>query len=682
MKITHAAAFTAGLVSVAFAAPTQHQPVFGPWGVTLAYMDTSVSPGNDFFRYTNGGWLKTAVIPPDRQIAGVNLELDKENEARLKDIVASLAVKPDAALSGEERKLRDLYNAFENTREIEAQGLGPVKADLARIAALKTYADVAAFMGSPATQVSGPFDIDIDIDEKNPDAYVILLTQSGLGMPDRDYYLLKDKESSATREAYRKYLTDMLALADVRTPARGAAVYALEERIARVHWPAAERREAEKVYNPMSLSALQSFAPQFPWASYFSAAGVSPRSPKGERVVVVREKSAFPKLAAVFATTPVAVWRDYLTVRYLHAHASYLPKQVDDADFAFYGRVIGGQKQQLPRDLRGIHLLDRQMGEALGKLYVARYFPPQAKAKIQQLVANLLKAYEADIGTLTWMTPATKAKALEKIRRFTPHVGYPDKWRDYSALSIVPGKLLEDTTNAVVFEWDRELKRIDAPVDRGEWDMTPPTNNAYYNPTLNEIVFPAGILQPPYFDPNADDAVNYGEIGATIGHEISHGFDDQGSKYDASGRLHNWWSTQDRKDFDARTAALAKQYDQYQPLPGLHVNGRLTLGENIADLAGLVIAYKAYHIALGGKPAPVLSGLTGDQRFYIAYGQSWREVWTDGLTRRIVLSNPHSPSKYRVDGVVRNDSGWYAAFAQIKPGDTYYLPPAERVQLW
>lgn len=682
MKTTRAAALTAGLVSVAFAASPPTKPVFGPWGVTLADMDTSVGPGSDFFRYTNGGWLKTAVIPPDRQFAGVNLELDKENEARLKSIVAGLAAKPEAALSAEERKLRDLYNAFENTRAIDAAGLDPVKPDLERIAAFKTYADVAAFMGSPASQVSGPFDINIDIDEKNPDAYVILLSQSGLGMPDRDYYLLKDKDSAATREAYHKYLTAMLAFAGVHDAARSAAVYALEERIARVHWPAAERREAEKVYNPLSLSALAKFAPQFPWDSYLAAAGVSRRSSRGERVVVVREKSAFPKLAALFAATPVPVWRDYLTVRYLHSHASYLPTQIDDADFAFYGVVIGGQKQQLPRDLRGIHLLDRQMGEALGKLYVARYFPPQAKAKIQQLVANLLKAYETDIGTLTWMTPATRQKALEKIRRFTPKVGYPDKWRDYSALTIVPGELVRDATNTVVFEWNRELKRIDTPVDRGEWDMTPPTNNAYYNPTLNEIVFPAGILQPPYFDPNADDAVNYGEIGATIGHEISHGFDDQGSKYDATGRLNNWWTAEDRKNFDARTAALAKQYDQYQPLPGLHVNGRLTLGENIADLAGLVIASKAYHIALGGKPAPVLSGFTGDQRFYIAYGQSWREVWTDGLTRRIVLSNPHSPSKYRVNGVVRNDNGWYAAFPQIKSGDTYYLTPAERVQLW
>jgi putative endopeptidase len=313
---------------------------------------------------------------------------------------------------------------------------------------------------------------------------------------------------------------------------------------------------------------------------------------------------------------------------------------------------------------------------------VARYFPPEAKAKIQQLVANILKAYDADIQTLTWMGPATREKALEKIRRFTVKVGYPDKWRDYSTLTIVPGRLVEDVTNAQVFEWNRQLKRIDGPVDRGEWGMTPSTNNAYNNPPLNEIVFPAGILQPPYFDPHADDAVNYGEIGATIGHEISHGFDDQGSKYDASGRLSDWWTAEDRKNFDARTAALAKQYDQYEPLPGLHINGHLTLGENIADLAGLEIAYKAYHIALGGKPAPVLDGFSGDQRFYIAYGQSWREVWTQGLTHRVVLSDPHSPSAFRVNGVVRNSGGWYEAFPQVKPGDALYLPPAERVSLW
>jgi putative endopeptidase len=682
MKTLAIVALYCGSIAPAFGASAPAGAAFPPWGVTLTYMDPSVAPGTDFFRYTNGTWLKSAVIPPDRQVAGVNLELDKGNEAQLKSIIAELTAKPQGQLSAEERKLRDLYNAFEDTQAIEAAGLASVQDDLTRIASLKTHAEVAAFMGSPATQVGGPYEIDIDVDEKNPDAYVVLLSQSGLGMPDRDYYLLKDQDSAMTRAAYQKYLADMLSIAGVHDAARGAAVYALEAKLAQVHWPAADRREADKVYNPLTLSALTSFAPQFPWDAFLSAAGMSRTSPRGERFVVVREKSAFPKLAAVFSATPVAVWRDYLTVRYLHSRASCLPQRVDATDFAFYGVVIAGQKAQLPRDLRGIHLLDSQMGEALGKLYVARYFPPEAKAKIQQLVANLLKAYEADIATLTWMTPATREKALEKIRRFTVRVGYPDKWRDYSALTIVPGQLVADFTNAQVFEWNRELKRIDEPVDRGEWGMTPPTNNAYNTPWLNEITFPAGILQPPYFDPNADDAVNYGEIGATIGHEISHGFDDQGSKYDPSGRLSDWWTAEDRKAFDARTAALARQYDQYQPLPGLHINGRLTLGENIADLAGLVIAHKAYQLALGGKPAPVLDGFSGDQRFYIAYGQSWREVWTDGLTRRVVLSDPHSPSAFRVNGVVRNTAGWYEAFPQIKPGDAFYLPPAERVALW
>jgi putative endopeptidase len=672
----------AALAGAATMAAAAEHAVFGPWGLSLDYVDGSVKPGDDFFRYSNGGWLKTAAIPPDRAVAGVNLELDKGNEAKLKTIVAELEAKPLDQLSSEERKLRDFYDAFEDTKAVEAAGLAPIRADLRKIARLKTPADVAAFMATPATQVGAPMALRITIDQKNPSAYAIRLGQSGLGMPDRDYYLGADKQLVATREAYKKYLAQMLGFAGVKNgAARGAAVYALEEKLAGAQWPAADRRDADKTYNPMTVSALTDFAPQFPWNAYLAAAGVAPNSPHGERSVVVAEKSAFPKLAAIFAETPVAVWRDYLTVRLLHAYSDYLPKKIDDADFAFYGTIISGQKQQLPRDLRGIHLLDGEMGEALGKLYVAKYFPPEAKAKVTLLVQNLLKAYEADIQTLTWMTPETKAKALEKIRNFTPKVGYPDTWRDYSALVVVPHDVVADVRNADVFEWNRRLARIDGPVDRGEWGMTPPTNNAYYNPTLNEIVFPAGILQPPYFDPNADDAVNYGEAGATIGHEISHGFDDQGSKYNAVGVLQNWWTDQDRKDFDARTTALAKQYDGYEPLPGLHINGRLTLGENIADLAGLVIAHKAYLISLGGKPAPVLDGMTGDQRFYVAYGQSWREIWTDGLTRRTVLSNPHSPSKFRVNGVVRNDDGWYAAF-DVKPGDAMYLEPDQRVRLW
>jgi putative endopeptidase len=675
------AAFALGLAVLAKGSVTA-TPQFPPWGVTLDYIDEGVSPGADFFRYSNGGWLNTAVIPPDRQVAGVNLELDQRNEAKLKGIIASLIVKSDDALSSEERKLRDLYGAFEDTAALDAAGTGPIKADLDRIASLQSPAGVAAFMADPATSTAGPFRARIDIDEKNPQAYIVRVGQSGLGMPDRDYYLRDDKALAATREAYKKYVANMLHFAGIDDAARAQAVYVLEARIAQAHWSATDRRDADKTYNLMSISQLEALAPQYPWSVAFAAGHISRTSSKGERSVVVSEKSAFPKLAAIFAETPIAVWRDYMMVRYIHSHADWLSQQIDDADFAFYGTVLEGQEQQLPRDIRGIHLLDSLMGEALGKLYCAQYFPPEAKARSQQLVANLLRAYEADIRTLTWMTPATRAKALQKIRTFNPKIGYPDRWRDYSALMIRRDDLAGDVRNARVFEYRRRLARLDSPVDRAEWGMTPPTNNAYYNPTLNEIVFPAGILQPPYFDPNADDAVNYGEIGATIGHEISHGFDDQGSKFDAKGRLQNWWTAKDRKDFDARTAQLARQYDQYEPLPGFHLNGKLTLGENIADLAGLVIAHKAYHLALGGKPAPVLNALTGDQRFYIAYGQSWREVWTDSSTRRSVLADPHSPPKYRVDGVVRNDDGWYQAFPQAKAGDQYYLPPDQRVRLW
>ena len=678
MKTIIASMLAAVLAVSAFA--TTHA-VFPPWGVTLNYLDTSVAPGADFFRYTNGGWLKHAVIPPDRQAAGINLELNEGNERKLRTIVAALNAKPEAALAPEERKLRDLYRSFIDTAAIEAAGLDPVRADLAKIESLASPAEIAAFMGNPATRTRGPFALRITVDDKNPDAYIVGLTQSGLGMPDRDYYLREDKDLDTTREAYREYLSAMLAHVGVHDAARAAALYELEQRLAQTHWPAAERRDADKTYNPMTLTELESLAPEFPWRAFLGAAGVPLRSESGERRVDVGEKSAFPKLAAVFAATPVAVWRDYLTVRYLHQHANYLPQAIEATDFSFYGRVISGQKEQLPRDLRGIHLLDEELGEALGKLYCAAYFPPEAKTKSQALVANLLKAYEVDIRSLSWMTAATRQKALEKLHTFTSKIGYPDSWRDYSALAIPANDLVGAVRNAEVFEWQRQLARLDAHVDRGEWFMTPPTNNAYYNPPLNEIVFPAGILQPPYFDPNADDAANYGAIGAVIGHEISHGFDDQGSKYDATGRLSNWWTDEDRKNFDSRTARLAQQYDAYQPLPELHLNGQLTLGENIADLAGIVIAHRAYRIATGGK-APMLNGFTGDQRFYLAYGQSWREVWSEGLTRRVVLSNPHSPSAFRVNGVVRNDDGWYAAFPQVRHEDAYYLAPAERVALW
>ena len=657
-------------------------PQFGTWGVDLAAMDHAVKPGDNFFLFVNGTWLKTAQIPPDRSSTGAFQDLRIHSETQMGAIIAALEARPYASLSAEEKKLRDLYDSFVDRKQIDSRGLTPAKKDLERLASLKTLDDVAAAMGAPRLELDGPYNMGIGVDAKNPDAYAINLSQSGLGMPDRDYYLRDDKEIAATRDAYKKYLATMLDMAGVPdADKRADAVYNLELAMAKVEWPNADRRDADKTYNPMSISQLEAYAPGFPWHAYFAAADVPFSSRHGERQVVIAEKTAFPQLAKIFAATPIEVWRDYLTLRYLHAFAAYLPQTFDMADFAFYGTVLEGRPQQLPRDKRAAHLLDAEMGEALGKLYVAKYFPPAAKAAAEKLVGNLLKAYDADIRTLTWMTPATRQKALEKLHKFTPHIGYPDKWRDYSALTITRDDLVGNIQNSAQFEWNRQLRRIDDPVDKNEWGMSPPTVNAYYDPTVNGIFFPAAILQPPFFDPNADDAVNYGGIGAVIGHEISHGFDDQGSKYDGRGALKNWWTDEDRKNFEARTKMLGAQFNSYEPLPGLHINGAFTMGENIADLAGITIAYKAYHISLGGKTGKALGGFTPDQRFYLSFGQIWRAKLREGALREQILSNEHSPPEFRAIGATRNSDPWYAAFG-VTAGQKYYLPEDQRVHLW
>ncbi|MBV8535309.1 MAG: M13 family metallopeptidase, partial [Alphaproteobacteria bacterium] len=628
----------AGLVAGMAQAADPGEVHYGTWGVDLAAMDPEVKPGDDFFRYVNGHWLATAEIPPDRSATGAFLDLRIRSEARMGEIVAELEARPYAGLSDEEKKLRDLYDAFVDRAQIDSRGLGPAQKDLDYIAGLKTLADVATAMGTRRLGLGGPFAVWIGIEDKHPDTYSIETTQSGLGLPNRDYYLRDDKAIVDTREAYKNYLASMLTLAGIAdTAARADRIYALEAALAKVHWTNADRRDAIKTYNPMPFSELEGLAPGFPWKAYFAAADIPLTTPRGERQVTVHEKSAFPELAKIFADTPVEVWRDYLTARYLHGYAAYLPHEFDETDFAFYGTTLYGNPQQLERAKRAVHLLDGMLGEALGKLYVAKYFPPDAKAQADRLVQNLLRAYDADIRVLSWMTPETREKALDKLHKFTPHIGYPDKWRDYSALAISRDDLIGDIQAGSVFDWNRRLKRIDQPVDKSEWGMSPPTVNAYYTASMNAIFFPAAILQAPFFDPHADDAVNYGAIGAVIGHEISHGFDDQGSKYDGSGTLDNWWTDEDRKNFDAATKQLGTQYDSYEPQSGLHVNGAYTMGENIADLAGLTIAYKAYHLSLEGRPPQTLDGFTGDQRFYLSYAQVWRTKMRDGALRAQVL---------------------------------------------
>ena len=669
------------LASVAFTGAYGDAPKteYGTWGFDTAAMDKTVKPGDDFFQYANGTWYKTAEIPPDRASTGSFQDLRILSEKRMQEIAASLDARPYDQLSVEEKKLRNLYDGFVDQKSLDAKGMTGAQHDLDMIAHLKTHEDVAAAMGDPALQLDSPIGFGIGINAKNPNAYDIELSQAGLGMPDRDYYLKDDAELAKTRDAYKKHMVAMFALAGIKDGEKRAdAVYDLEHKMAEADWANADRRDVDKVYNPMSFGELKAMAPKMPWDALFSKTGLKIDD---KHQVVVAEKSAFPKLAVIFAETPVAVWQDYLTLHYLHTYAAYLPKAVDDENFAFYGTTLQGNSQQLPRATRATHLLDDRMGEALGKVYVSKYFPPEAKAKALELVHNLLKAYEADIETLDWMSSETKAKAEEKIHKFTIKIGYPDKWRDYSALEIKRDDLIGNIQRANQFEWNRQAKRIDEPTDKTEWGMSPPTVNAYNNSQWNEIVFPAAIMQPPFFDPNADDAVNYGGIGAVIGHEISHGFDDQGAKFDADGVFQNWWTPEDLKTFQAKTAMLGKQYDAYEPLPGLHVNGAFTMGENVADNAGIAIALKAYHISLGGKKAPVIDGFSGDQRFYLGFGQIWRGKLRDGALRQQVLSNEHSPPMQRAIGATRNQNEWYDAFG-VKPGDKYYLPPDQRVHLW
>ena len=661
---------------IAFAAPSA-KPAFGSWGVDLTGMDKSVKPGDDFFEYANGAWLKRTEIPADRTSIGSFQNLQILSENRMKELVGELEARDPASLNPEDKQLRDLYDAFMDTKQIETRGLDPIKPDLARIAALKTADDVAKLMGDPEFPGGSIVATSISPDAKNSNAYVMTASQAGLGLPDRDYYLRDDPALATTRDAYKKYLAGMLTLlGEKNADRRAAAVYALETDIAKAHWPVAEKRNADKTYNPISVANLAAFAPGFAWGDFFQMQGIGPA-----RKVIARENTAFVPLASLFAKTPVAVWRDYMTLHYVHAMAPYLPKAFDDANFDFYGKVLGGQTQQLPRATRAVRLLDSTLPHPFGKLYVAKYFPPATKAKAEQLVANLLKAYDADIRTITWMSPVTRQKALDKLHAFTPHIGYPDKWRDYSGLVIKRDDLIGNIERSSLFEWNYDLGRIDKPVDRNEWGMTPPTINAYYTQLFNSIFFPAAILQPPFFDPNADDAANYGGIGAVIGHEISHGFDDQGSKYTGAGNLESWWTPDDRKSFEARTTMLGAQFDSYEGLPGLHVNGKLTMGENIGDLSGLAIALKAYHASLGGKKAPVVDGFTGDQRFFLSFAQIWRAKYRDSQMRQQILSNPHSPPHFRVDGPTRNNEAWYEAFG-VKPGDKMYLAPEQRVTLW
>jgi putative endopeptidase len=647
----------------------------GAWGLDLSAHDSAVKPGDDFYRYANGHWLDTTQIPPDRTNWNAFSQLADKAQHDLRTIAESLP--PDAPAGSTERKVGDYYRAYLDTDAIERAGLGPAQPALDAIAAARSYEDLARLMGRRDLSLRAPLRLAITTDQKNPDRYIVTILQSGLGLPDRDYYLKNEPVFTDLRARYVAHITHMLTLAGARHAAQDAqSILDIETRIAQIHWPAAKRRDRDLTYNLRTRAQLEQQTPGIPWQELLAAQGLQSR-----KAFVLRELDAIEGLARLFRQIPVTRWRAYFEYHYLADLADVLPKAFDAEHFAFYGHALSGQPQQQERWKRAVDALDEDLGEAIGQLYVQRYFPPAAKAQMLALVENLRAAYSVRIQGLTWMSPATKKVALEKLAAFHPKIGYPEHWRDYSALQIRTADAFGNRVRARVFDWQRELNRIDQPTDRGEWGMTPQTINAYYNPTFNEVVFPAAILQPPFFDPNADAAVNYGGAGGAIGHEMGHGFDDQGAKSDARGVLRTWWQPEDEQAFHALVEKLAGQYDGYVALPGLHVNGHLTLGENIGDLGGLSVALEAYHISLHGKPAPVLDGLSGDQRFFLSWAQVWRSLDRDEELRKQVMSNPHSPSRFRVDGPVRNIDAWYAAFG-VKSGDQLYLAPEDRVHIW
>jgi putative endopeptidase len=655
------------------AKPAAARPHFGTWGFDVAGMDRAAKPGDNFNDFANGTWTKTTEIPADKPVWGGFVELDDLSTRRTRTIIED-AAKANAAAGSNQRKVGDFYAAFMDEAAIEAKGVQPLKPYLDRVAGIRSASELAGLFGEYAQLgVAVPIEAMIDQDLKVNTRYAAYVGQGGLGMPDRDYYL--DAKHEETRGKYKAHVATMLRLAGIADPdAKAQRILDLETRIATAHWTRVEQRAIDKLYNPMTKAELASRLPGFDWNAYLAGAGLG-----AQDGVIVMHPSALEGAAKLVASEPLDTWKDYLTFRLIARAAPVLPKAFVEENFAFNGKTLAGTPQMRERWKRGSDMVGNAMGEAVGQLYVARHFPPESKAKADELVRNLIKAMDLRLQNLSWMAPETKAKARAKLAAFTPKIGYPDKWRDYSALEVRAGDAFGNLVRSAKFGYEFNLAKLGKPIDRGEWGMFPQTVNAYANPLLNEIVFPAAILQPPFFDPNADDAVNYGGIGSVIGHEISHHFDDQGSKFDKNGNMAEWWTEADKAAFKKLTDQLVGQYAAYEALPGTKVNGELTLGENIADLAGLAIAYDAYRVSLGGREAPVIDGYTGDQRFFLGFGQVWRTKYRDQLLQQLLTVDPHSPGTIR-PLVVRNHDAWYQAF-QVRDGKLY-LKPEERIRIW
>jgi predicted metalloendopeptidase len=648
-------------------------------GIDTSAFDPGVRVQDDFYGHVNGKWMAATPIPASKARWGTYDQLRETAQEQVRTILDDTVKHPGAAGS-ETRKIADLYLSFVDEKARNALGIKPLQADLARIAALRSKKDLPALMAYLSRSgVTTPFALDVYQDAKDATRYAVYASQSGLGLPDRDYYLKDDDTKLKTaRTAYLQHVQTLLAMGgDKQAAAHAADVLALETALAQAQWTRVESRDALKTYNPVAFDKLGELAPGMDWNAYLAAAGLSSKTD----FLVVRQPSYFTAMAGVVNAQPLGAWKSYFTWQVLAAYAPYLSNPFVEERFAFTGKRLRGVPENEPQWQLAQRLVDTAMGEAVGKLYVAKYFPPENKARVQAMVDNFLATFHEGIDALEWMGPETKKEAQAKLASFRPNIGYPDKWRDYSALKTRPKDLVANVRAAYQFAYQRGINKLGQPVDRGEWSMLPQTVNAQFSPLKNAITFPAALLQPPFFNARAEDAVNYGAVGTSIGHEISHGFDDQGSQYDGLGNLRNWWTAEDRANFSTRAAGLVQQYSAFSPVPGYFVNGKLTLGENIGDNSGVAIAYKAYRRSLGGKPSPVLDGLTGEQRLFIGFGIKFRSLQREDAAIVQVKTDPHSPGEFRVRGTVANQPGFYEAFG-IQPGDKMYLPPEQRVIMW
>ncbi len=646
-------------------------------GIDKTLFSDTVSAGENFYLYANQKWLDKTKIPADKSNYGIFTLLDDKTREQVRELIEeSSAAKGEPGSAAQ--KVGDLYRSVLNLQARNRAGTAPIQDLLLLINRSRTKRDIGAALGSlSAAGVGGPLVPYVNVDARDSDSYAVYVTQSGLTLPDRDYYLEDEPRYVKLRGELLTYIADMLRFLRVADPENAAqAIFEIETKIAENHWTKTENRDPEKTYNKKSVAEMRALVEGFPWSVYADTSGIS-----GEPDVIVRQPSYASAFGELYAQYDIEDWQNYLRLRLIDGYASTLSEAIERRHFEFHGTAISGVTEQEPLWKRGVNVTGSGLGELVGQLYVEEYFKPKAKERMQELVENLKRAFVGRIDTRDWMGDGTKKQALEKLEMFATKIGYPEQWKDYSKLSIRSRLLGTNMIASAEFEHRRALAKLDEPIDRGEWHMTPQTINAYYNPTMNEIVFPAAILQPPFFNMTADDAVNYGAIGAVIGHELSHGFDDKGSKYDGNGNLRSWWTETDREEFERRADGLVAQYNEFEPVKGNFVNGKLTLGENIGDLGGLSVSYSAYRLSLDGKEAAVIDGLSGDQRFFLGWSQIWRRLYREPELLKRLITDPHSPSEYRVNGIVRNMDAWYQAF-DIQASDRLYLKPDDRVRIW